>query len=102
MSKIIRKLIHDFLMLVIPNWIRKKSVTCEQAAKLMASEDPNRTWFMKLKLKMHVIICQNCIDYHHQLNIIEHTAKNIQHIDLDDAARARIRASLDRAMRNIK
>ena len=82
--KVIRKIIHDLIMILIPKALRKNMLTCEQVAFIIA-EKPNISVLRKTKLQMHLFVCQSCINYKKQINIIDFGSKNLGKISLTES-----------------
>jgi len=100
MIKLVRKIIHDIIMLMMPKWLKKRAMSCSEAAHRL-SENDQINLAMKLKLKMHVMICQHCTDYETQLNIIHKTAKDIPKVDLADNEIKQINDSKNNIIRQL-
>jgi hypothetical protein len=52
-------------------------LSCEEVSFVLASEQ-KITVLKRIKLKAHLMICQNCTDYTHQLEIIKKECKKIK------------------------
>ena len=87
--KTIRKIIHDLMMVLMPKALKKKMLTCEQVAHIIA-EKPDITKFKKAKLHMHLFICQSCLNYKNQIKIIDSTLNTMGKINLTDAQKEQI------------
>jgi hypothetical protein len=79
--KILRNMIHDLMMVMIPKSLRKNMLTCQQVAHIIA-EKQDITKFKKVKLQMHLFICQSCLDYKNQIKIIDSSIKELREINL--------------------
>lgn len=75
--KLIRKIIHDLMMMIIPKSLRKNMLSCEEVSHII-SENQELPTFSKLKLKMHLFICQKCLDYEKQIQFITENAHSIR------------------------
>jgi hypothetical protein len=87
--KIVRKIIHDLIMILVPKALRKNMLTCEQVALIIA-EKPNLSAFKKTKLQMHLFVCQSCLNYKNQIKIIDSESKNLGKINLTDSQKQKI------------
>ncbi len=81
--KLIRKIIHDLLMIMIPKGIRKNMLSCEEVSHIIAEDDDLKS-IKKIKLKMHLFICQKCLDYKKQIQFINQNAKKIKLSNLEN------------------
>lgn len=90
--KFIRKIIHDLMMIIIPKGMRKNMLSCEEVSHIIA-EDHQLKSMAKIKLKMHLFICQKCLDYKKQIQFIEKNAKNIKFSAHKDGPSKRIEKS---------
>ena len=69
-------MVHDLVIFTTPKWLKKKMISCEEVSKILTSNQ-KMGFFKKVQLKMHVLICQHCTDYKHQMIFINKSAKKI-------------------------
>lgn len=78
----IRKILHDFLMLISPTFIRKRMLSCEQVSHII-SENISLSPIKSVKLKMHLFICKNCLNYKAQMKFLDAQIKSAQFSKID-------------------
>jgi hypothetical protein len=66
--KIVRKIIHDLIMILVPKALRKNMLTCEQVALIIAEK----------------------LNYKNQIKIIDSESKNLGKINLTDSQKQKI------------
>ena len=87
--KILRNIIHDLMMVMIPKSLRKNMLTCEQVAHIIA-EKQDIPAFKRVKLQMHLFICQSCLDYKNQIQIIDASSTKLGKITLTSSQKEQI------------
>lgn len=81
----LRHLLHDLLMLIIPSFLRKKMMlSCSEITQIIATNE-QMSFVKKMKLKSHLIICLCCSDYSDQLLMISKNCKKIKAPELTKA-----------------
>jgi hypothetical protein len=104
MNKFIKKfraLIHDAVILLVPKGIRKSFMpSCQQVSEMLEAESLG---FRKIiKLKMHLFICQCCVDYKNQVSIISAQARELGKIELTEAQKRKVQSSKSSILKSIK
>ena len=87
----IRKLLHDFLMFISPTFIRRRLLSCEQVSHII-SENTSLAPIKSVKLKMHLFICKNCLNYKAQMKFLDAQIKNGQFTKIDSLNDANLKA----------
>lgn len=90
--KLIRRIIHDLLMIIIPKSFRKNSLTCKQVSEIIACK-PELSRLSKIKLHMHLFICQSCLNYKNELSTLEKAAGNLGELKLTDEQLKKLKIS---------
>lgn len=90
--KKIRHFIHHFIMTYIPQGMRRNSLTCSEVAMLLANKSELKK-MTALKLKMHLFICENCLNYKKQIQIIDNHSEILGIISLTASQRNQINNS---------
>ena len=88
-------------MFLMPKWLQKYAISCAEASKVLSENGDQLNIMLRLKLKMHVVICQNCTNYKTQLDIIHKTAKNIPIIELANSEVQQINDSKENIIRQL-
>ncbi len=89
--RIFRSIIHDLVILLVPKVLRKNMLSCEQVTQLL--EQDQLSGSKRLKLKMHLLICQCCTDYKKQMSIITQESKKLTQQALTPEQKKRIKNS---------
>ena len=79
--RIIRNIIHDLIMVLVPRFMRKGLMSCKEVAEILSGNTDLSKQY-RFKLKMHLMICQCCTDYSEQLNIISTKSKKLKSLEL--------------------
>lgn len=79
--KFLRHIIHEIIVTIVPKALRKNMLTCKDVAFILAT-NPNLSLVKKLKLNMHIMICQSCLNYKKQLILIDKTTEKLNKIEL--------------------
>lgn len=90
--KLIRKIIHDLMMIIIPKSLRKNMLSCEEVSHIIA-EDIKLKSLKKIKLKMHLFICQKCLDYERQIQFINKSTTKLSFSAVEDRLDDKIKES---------
>lgn len=92
--RLIRKIFHDLIMRITPARFKKHALTCEQVSHIIALKT-DLTTFKRLKLHMHLFICQKCLDYRDQLDFIDVQCEELKKVSTDQALQEHINNSKD-------
>lgn len=79
-------------MFLIPNNMKKHLLSCEEVSHII-SEDQQLQTIKKIKLKMHIFICQKCLDYKKQIQFINKNSKIIKFHAINDDPQKKIEKS---------
>ncbi len=100
--RLIRHLLHEIVVHFVPSFLKKNLLTCQEVSEILAKK-PDLKRGRKIKLKMHLMICNCCNDYLGQMNIIEKSSKdlNVLHLTSDqskkvDQGKAQAKANLEK------
>lgn len=90
--KFIRHLVHEVVVHMVPSFMRKNMLSCQDVAFILSSED-DLSLPKRVKLKLHLMICQCCTDYETQLKIINQKAYKAIKLELTPEQEAKIKKS---------
>tara|TARA_B100001971_G_scaffold215193_1_gene260070 strand:- start:159316 stop:159621 length:306 start_codon:yes stop_codon:yes gene_type:complete len=90
--KFFRHLLHTIAVLLLPKFLKKSSITCEQYAYLIANSDQNSN-LTKAQIKIHNMMCQTCYDYEKQIQIINRECKKLNEVELSPEQLSKIKNS---------
>ncbi len=90
--KIIRKIIHDLIVTIVPKSLRRNMLTCEQVSHIIA-QDIQLSKFKTFKLQMHLFICQSCLNYKKQIQTIDKAAQKLGTVQLTKEQKEQILSS---------
>ena len=102
MIKLIRKIIHDIMMIIMPKSVQKSLLSCKEVARILTEEHDSLSTVKIIKLKMHIMICQSCTDYKKQISIIEKNSKKLPQIYLDQETLEKVNKSKDDILKRLK
>lgn len=103
MSKIVRyarHIIHEIVIFLVPKTLRKNMLSCEDVSRILSNED-SHAGHSKIKLKIHLLICQCCTDYSAQINIIKEKTNELSQIKLTSEQEEKIKASKQKLLNSI-
>lgn len=86
---------------LVPNFLKKNVLRCSEVYEILARESELRLG-EKVKLKLHILICQCCTDYSKQLKLIKSESQALGKIELTSEQKARISKSRDKVLDNLK
>ncbi len=89
--RLIRSIIHDLVIFFVPKVLRKNMLSCEQVTQLL--EQDHLSSSKKVKLRMHLLICQCCTDYKSQVDIISEESKKLTQKSLTQEQLNRVKKS---------
>lgn len=84
MNKIIRlmrNIVHDFMLLILPKKLLTKLLSCEEVSKILTMEEKAKLRNHP-RVRFHILICQCCTDYKYQLEIIEKSSQKLKEFHL--------------------
>lgn len=88
-TKFLRHIAHEVVTSLTPNFIKKHMISCEEVTQKMQSLDKlNKK--DQAKIRMHLFICQCCLDYKEQLNMIQTKAKKLSPKKLNQPQQKRV------------
>ena len=90
--KIIRRIVHDILMVISPPFLKRKLMSCKEISEILAKET-ELSGSKKLMFKMHLLICQCCTNYASELSLISESAKKIKAPNLNNEQLQQIQKS---------
>tara|TARA_Y100000590_G_C15094853_1_gene778960 strand:+ start:66 stop:383 length:318 start_codon:yes stop_codon:yes gene_type:complete len=99
--KFLRHLLHEMVVYLVPNFLKKNVLRCSEVHKILASE-PDLSFSGSLKLKFHILICQCCTDYSKQLKLIKNESKALGKVELTPEQKARVSKSRDQILEKLK
>lgn len=99
-KRFLRNLLHDFIIIMVPQFLRKNMLSCEQASNMLQTT-PNLSKIKSLKLKMHLLVCQCCTDSIEQIHVIQINSKKLDSINLSDAQRERIKNAKSKVLSSL-
>jgi len=81
--KFLRHIIHEIVVTIVPKSLRKNMLSCKDVAFILAT-NPSLPLLKKLKLNMHILICQSCLNYQKQLILINNETKKLNKVKLTE------------------
>lgn len=100
--RLIRKVVHDLVLLITPKWARKHMLSCKEVLSLLNDQDQDHSFSKYMKLRMHLLICQCCTDYTDQMNIIEKQSQNLGKLQLTEDQINQINSSKTKVLSQLK
>lgn len=105
MNKLIRrlrKILHDLVVIIAPSWARKKMLSCKDVLNLLSDDQHKPSLATYMKLKMHLLICQCCVDYSAQMEFIETKSSELGKVNLNQDQLKQIKLSQQKVLDKLK
>jgi hypothetical protein len=99
--RVFRHFMHVIAMIIVPRRISRKMQSCREVAHMLANYDQNSI-STKFQLKLHMMMCQSCYDYHQQLEIINAKCSQLSQVSLTDDQKAKINKSKEEMFNRFK
>lgn len=99
--RVVRHSMHVIAMVIVPKRIARKMRSCREVAHMLANYDQNSV-STKFQLKLHMMMCQSCYDYHQQIEIINSKSSELSQINLTDDQKAKINKSKEEMLKRFK
>lgn len=99
--RVIRNFLHDFLPAITPKPLRKNLLSCKQVTELLLEAD-KLDWKTKMKLQIHLFICQCCTDYKTQVEFVTIKSKKIYPSVLSDEEKDRAQKIQTEVLKRLK
>lgn len=80
--RLVRTALHAIIHVAMPKGQDPILMSCKQVTEILTNDDLELPKTQRLKLNLHLLVCQCCTDYKEQLEIISKTAKKIYPIEL--------------------
>lgn len=104
MNKIIRAIrifVHDLMVFILPKSMLSHLMSCEDVSKILV-EKRSLPLKKNIRVKLHILICQCCTDYKHQLQIIEENSKKLGNLELTPEQKDQINKSKEQLLERLK
>jgi len=79
-----RYFLHELVDHYLPRFMRSKIASCEEVINILNSNHNEISSTKKFKLKIHLLICQCCVDYIDQIKTIEKSVRKISLLNLTE------------------